>query len=84
MQSETLRSFLNHYFYCMAPLFMKDFAFSEEVKFYPHRVHVGDWLNAAVHLDSVDSNLKLVVTDCDVKASAGTSSVLSRNLITDK
>lgn len=44
--------------------------FTQEVPRYPFQLTLGDWLNAAVDLESVDSRLKLVVTDCVAKASA--------------
>nr|KAG5706613.1 hypothetical protein BaRGS_005683 [Batillaria attramentaria] len=46
----------------------QDQGFSQEVTGYPFQLPLGDWLNAAVDLESVDSRLKLVVTDCTAKA----------------
>ncbi|XP_025112753.1 deleted in malignant brain tumors 1 protein-like [Pomacea canaliculata] len=41
-----------------------DMQFSNPVVSYPYQITLGSWINAAVELQSADSRLKLVVTDC--------------------
>ncbi|KAL8611816.1 hypothetical protein ACOMHN_053537 [Nucella lapillus] len=59
-------------------------SFQNPATVYPFQLTLGEWLNAAVELEAIDSKLKLVVTDCTASPNMSDPASPSINLLQDK
>ena len=58
--------------------------FSQETPTYPFQLNLGEWVNAALELESIDDRLKLVVRDCSAKANLTDPASPTKALLNNK